>query len=174
MRPYFTYRPIPTNPTWFYVQRVKLRSGQLEATVQSARHPLPGDFAPKARREPESRDVFGPPKKPQDSSPSGWAEVRRLTFGSFQLVLKEPSGYYGTSLGKSFSIFIHEVRIATPLLPWALLFSVWPIFWLIRFPSRRKKTRARRGLCVRCGYNLAGSTTGVCSECGTKYEPKPL
>lgn len=27
--------------------------------------------------------------------------------------------------------------------------------------------RARRGLCLRCGYNLTGNMSGVCPECGT-------
>lgn len=27
--------------------------------------------------------------------------------------------------------------------------------------------RARRGLCVKCGYDLTGNISGVCPECGT-------
>lgn len=27
--------------------------------------------------------------------------------------------------------------------------------------------RARRGLCLRCGYNLTGNLSGICPECGT-------
>lgn len=36
--------------------------------------------------------------------------------------------------------------------------------------ERIQNDRRRRGLCVKCGYNLAGDTTGVCPECGTKFE----
>ena len=31
----------------------------------------------------------------------------------------------------------------------------------------RIRRRLERGLCVRCGYDLRGSTSGVCPECGT-------
>jgi hypothetical protein len=32
---------------------------------------------------------------------------------------------------------------------------------------RRRARRTRTGLCVSCGYSLAGNTSGVCPECGT-------
>ncbi len=143
-RPYFTYRPIPTEADWFYVQRVKLRSGYLEATVQKARDPIPND------------------------APANPSDLGKFELGSFKALVKQPCGYYGTSLGKPFHIFIYELQIDTPLLPWAMIFSIWPSLWLIRYPARRKKSRMRRGLCLKCGYNLAGNTTGVCPECGTQ------
>lgn len=61
----------------------------------------------------------------------------------------------------------------------------WPNHWLVfalvagvggfllnciagfPFLHRRKLKHLReRGLCVRCGYNLTGNTTGTCPECG--------
>ena len=57
---------------------------------------------------------------------------------------------------------------------WALSFPTWsavatlaayPTVAFIRGPLRRWRRR-RRGLCVACGYDLTGNTTGVCSECG--------
>lgn len=36
--------------------------------------------------------------------------------------------------------------------------------WLPRW--RRRRSRARGGLCERCGYDLAGLTDGACPECG--------
>lgn len=33
--------------------------------------------------------------------------------------------------------------------------------------ERRRKRRAS-GLCLRCGYNLAGNVSGVCPECGER------
>lgn len=33
---------------------------------------------------------------------------------------------------------------------------------------RRKRRRRKRGLCVKCGYDLRGNESGVCPECGEK------
>lgn len=33
--------------------------------------------------------------------------------------------------------------------------------------SSRRKYRRRRGLCIKCGYELTGNVSGVCPECGT-------
>ena len=35
-------------------------------------------------------------------------------------------------------------------------------------PLYRLRYRRRNGLCLRCGYNLEGNVSGVCSECGEK------
>lgn len=62
--------------------------------------------------------------------------------------------------------------------PWsvqirAIAFSTIPIpFGVIvaRIASRslqQRESRRRRGLCLRCGYDLGGNTSGVCPECGT-------
>ena len=52
--------------------------------------------------------------------------------------------------------------------PWILcpLLAVYPFALLIRRPLRRWR-RIRAGLCLKCGYNLTGNVTGLCSECGT-------
>jgi predicted RNA-binding Zn-ribbon protein involved in translation (DUF1610 family) len=47
-----------------------------------------------------------------------------------------------------------------------ILFVTYPTIALIRGPLRRWQWR-RKGLCTQCGYNLTGSVTGVCPECGT-------
>jgi uncharacterized paraquat-inducible protein A len=38
----------------------------------------------------------------------------------------------------------------------------------VDFRKQRKVARAKRGLCVHCGYNLAGNVTGRCPECGAE------
>ncbi len=43
--------------------------------------------------------------------------------------------------------------------------AAYPIIAFIGGPVRRWRRR-KRGLCVRCGYNLAGNVSGVCPECG--------
>lgn len=51
-----------------------------------------------------------------------------------------------------------------PWIPLSLIMS-YPVIRLVRV--LRLTARCRRGLCVRCGYNLAGNISGVCPECGT-------
>jgi len=46
-----------------------------------------------------------------------------------------------------------------------LLFVSLPTAWLWR---RDRSSRIRPGCCLRCGYNLTGNTSGVCSECGER------
>jgi len=61
-----------------------------------------------------------------------------------------------------------EIHIA---LLWFLLgvflFLVYPTIAIIRGPYRRC-IRRMKGLCIKCGYNLTGNTSGICPECGEK------
>ncbi len=59
--------------------------------------------------------------------------------------------------------------------PMVIMLPVWmviaglagyPTIALIRGPLRNWR-RTRRGLCVRCGYNLTGNASGRCPECGS-------
>ncbi|MHC4698175.1 MAG: hypothetical protein ACYTFA_15685, partial [Planctomycetota bacterium] len=43
--------------------------------------------------------------------------------------------------------------------------AAYPTIALIRGPLRRWHRR-RKGLCLKCGYDLTGNVTGVCPECG--------
>ena len=45
-----------------------------------------------------------------------------------------------------------------------LLLTAIPTAWL----WHRDRRRIRPGCCLRCGYDLTGNTSGVCSECGEK------
>ena len=57
------------------------------------------------------------------------------------------------------------VTLIVPLWIVTLLFAAYPAFAFIRGPLRRWRRR-HRGLCLKCGYNLEGNVSGVCSECG--------
>jgi len=52
------------------------------------------------------------------------------------------------------------VALASCLLPVAWLLAAWR-------EAKRRRRRIVRSLCANCGYDLRGSTTGVCPECGT-------
>ena len=53
--------------------------------------------------------------------------------------------------------------------------SLWFLLLLIALPTawlwHRDRRRIRPGCCRRCGYNLTGNTSGVCSECGAPTPP---
>jgi hypothetical protein len=49
----------------------------------------------------------------------------------------------------------------------AAFFGSYPAWTLLR-PRLRGRFRRRRGLCAKCGYNLAGNITGMCPECGNR------
>ena len=60
----------------------------------------------------------------------------------------------------------HQSYLSVPLwLP--LLLTAIPTAWL----WHRDRRRIRPGCCLRCGYDLTGNTSGVCSECGLAKPP---
>ncbi len=64
-------------------------------------------------------------------------------------------------------------HLSTPVYVWPgwvlggaiLLFGPYPAWVLLGRPIRRWRG-SRHDLCVLCGYNLTGNTSGVCPECG--------
>ena len=64
-------------------------------------------------------------------------------------------------LSPPYSFWLLEIPIWCPI----VLFTTYPTIAFIRGPLRRFR-RHRKGLCVKCGYNLTGNTSGVCPECG--------
>jgi len=57
------------------------------------------------------------------------------------------------------------VRVGSPFWIPFLVFGIYPAVTFVRGPLRRWHRR-RKGLCVKCAYNLTGNTSGVCPECG--------
>jgi hypothetical protein len=65
-------------------------------------------------------------------------------------------GYFGPSaISVIVPIWLLVAPTATPPVAWFYIYSMRP------------RTRARRGLCLRCGYDLR-ATPGRCPECGTE------
>ncbi len=59
------------------------------------------------------------------------------------------------------------VRLYVPLWTPFLLFMVPGMAALLLGPYRRHRRR-KKGLCLKCGYNLTGNVSGICPECGEK------
>jgi hypothetical protein len=61
--------------------------------------------------------------------------------------------------------------------PWlaAAILAAPPAIWVRTwFRQSKRRRRGAAGLCVSCGYSLAGNTSGVCPECGTKLKSPPF
>ncbi len=59
------------------------------------------------------------------------------------------------------------VIIPLPLL--FLLFVAYPAIAFFRGPYRRYRRR-KKGLCLKCGYDLTANVSGMCPECGEKAQ----
>jgi len=59
--------------------------------------------------------------------------------------------------------------VTVPIWLVTLLLSLGPLWWTLAYWRRSSGYRARRGLCVACGYDMRGSV-GDCPECGFNLE----
>jgi hypothetical protein len=64
--------------------------------------------------------------------------------------------------------FLSAPLVDWPQWPLTAAAAVPPLLWLALRARRLLILRCRRrlGLCLRCGYDLTGNASGVCSECG--------
>ena len=62
-------------------------------------------------------------------------------------------------------LFLTTIEQRLTLVVPLMVFSAYPAISFIRGPLRRWRRR-RKGLCLKCGYDLTGNVTGVCPECG--------
>ncbi|MCH8966496.1 MAG: hypothetical protein IID43_02365 [Planctomycetes bacterium] len=123
--------------------------------------------------------------EPTDPNGWNWLEVGvdggrfYLSCYDFKTPPRDVYNWYWRRLGFSFSADVlpggnppySHWFLAIPLWCPIVLFAAYPTIAFIRGPVRRRRRR-KRGLCVKCGYDLTGNVTGVCSECGGQYESK--
>ena len=57
--------------------------------------------------------------------------------------------------------------ITIPFWLMGVLLGAYPLVAFIRGPYLRHRRR-KKGLCLKCGYNLTGNVSGVCPECGER------
>jgi len=79
---------------------------------------------------------------------------------------------FGINRRSGLGLWGHTYRSAEVTAPlWApfILLATYPTIVFYRGPMRRWRRR-RRGLCLKCGYDLTGNESGVCPECGSEIE----
>ena len=64
---------------------------------------------------------------------------------------------------------IRTIFLALWLIPCSVLLAVYPTIAFVCGLMCRWR-RHRKGLCVKCGYNLTGNVSGVCPECGARIQ----
>lgn len=110
---------------------------------------------------PPVRDVFS--LMPDDPMPIDLLFLRLERGKWISHPAPTPPTISNYEIGTSYDLQIRMLSLI-------LLSGAWLIFSVIR-PNWVRKFRIRRGLCSKCGYNLKGNTTGICSECGTPINP---
>jgi len=60
-----------------------------------------------------------------------------------------------------------------PVFVLPLWIPLFVAFFATAWLWHRDRRRIRPGCCLRCGYDLTGNTSGVCSECGEKATATP-
>lgn len=92
---------------------------------------------------------------------------RRLPLYSFIIRPRDDSYQRMSSLPDGTLYRSYVVEVVFPLWAPFIVLSIYPIIAFIRGPFRRYRRR-KKGLCIQCGYNLTGNTSGICPECGSE------
>jgi len=131
--------------------RLSLSGGALRAEYIRMTLDPPADWS----IWPGPGSMSGGVGKPTRTIKNPLFEWEHTRYGDVTYRMASYSGVQTTSQG--------HVRI--PLWGPMVLFLLYPAINLVRGPLRRWRRR-RKGLCLRCGYDLRGNASGVCPECG--------
>lgn len=111
----------------------------------------------------------------------GFVSVRRfstnLTLHDGLFVKTSPLVQQHTLSLRSMFPQMKRVRAPGPV-AWSAMFHLLPLTvlcllgagYLVVTPIVRRRRRRKRGLCLACGYNLAGNESGRCPECGKEID----
>jgi hypothetical protein len=109
-----------------------------------------------------------------DVDPSLEKDLREICY--------ETTGGKGYSVGKFYG-FETAWRPSKTTLDSGLVETIVPLWiptmvfvgasFALGTPLFRSWRRRRRGLCIKCGYDLTGNVSGVCPECGARIERPP-
>jgi len=117
-----------------------------------------------------------PPSLSSGGSGVGGADVQATLGGDFELTMvpkpkpppprASPWTITGTGTLRLAAYPYERYTVPLPLIAGVVLTPVWWKIVVVASRWRRRRGRVKRGLCVRCGYDLRGSPGG-CPECGT-------
>ncbi len=101
---------------------------------------------------------------PQQTRRTHWVVLPKLRLVAMG---RDESGFTFPDSAPNAGVHIKADRIRVGLLLPVILLGAYPLVVFCRGPMRRWHRR-RKGLCIKCGYNLTGNVSGVCPECGTE------
>jgi len=93
-----------------------------------------------------------------------FAVERGLSNASDMRLLRPSFSSLGLEHATDSSFRTESIRVPTWM--FVAVFSLLPLWRESRRYAKRRRSRAN--LCVECGYNLTGNTSGICPECGMK------
>lgn len=68
-------------------------------------------------------------------------------------------------------VITRHVRFDVPILALWMIFGLLPMI-VFHWRPARAYWRRTRGRCIHCGYDLRGTVSGRCSECGNCFKPE--
>jgi hypothetical protein len=114
------------------------------------------------------REVLWAAYQPARKSPK-YVVITLGTQLAAQAFLALPANHYARVYGYSGVVIDFVLPFAAALI--AAIYAILLIRRRITLDLRKQLVARGLPTCVRCGYDLTGNVSGVCSECGTAAKP---